>query len=172
MVRICYLLLTEKYENDSFIFMGDSAGGNIILAFIQKLIDEDISKLPIKNILFSPCVDLTFSNPEIKEVEHLDFILTRELLQYGADQYANGDDLNHYLLSPINGDLNNFPETVIFYGSHEILMPDILRFKARAERTGARIFFHEYDSMQHDWILFSIPERKRVIQEVVGIIGT
>jgi acetyl esterase/lipase len=172
MVKHSYLLLTEKYINDSFIFMGDSAGGNIVLSFIQQLIEENISNLPIRNILFSPCVDLTFSNPEIKEVEHLDLILSRDLVQFGAAQYANGDDLNHYLLSPINGDLNNLPETVIFYGTHEILMPDILRFKAKAERLGARIYFHEYEGMQHDWVLFSMPERERVIQEVVGLIGT
>lgn len=172
MVKNTYLLLIEKYANDNFILMGDSAGGNIALAFVQKLINENFSNLPKRNILFSPAVDLTFSNPQIKEVEHLDYILSRELVLFGAAQYANGDDLNLYLLSPINGDLNDFPETDIFYSTHEILMPDILRFKAKADKTGAMINFYEYESMQHDWVLFSIPERQRVIKEVIGMIGT
>jgi len=172
MIKNTFLLLLERYANDSFILMGDSAGGNIALSFVQQLICENFSKLPIRIILFSPALDLTFSNPQIEEVKHLDYILSRELVLFGAAQYANGDDLHQYLLSPINGDLDGFPETDIFYSTHEILMPDILKFKTKAEKADARINFHKYEGMQHDWVLFPIPERQRVLKEIIGIIGT
>ena len=170
MLENCYSILKEKYEEDSFILMGDSAGGNIALAFTQKLILEEITTLPSRLILFSPCVDLTFTNPDIKKLEPLDFILSEDLVKFGANNYANGDNLEQHLLSPVNGDLHKLPETDIFYGTHEILMPDILRFKAKAEESGASISFHEYEAMQHDWVLFPIPERQEVIHKVIGIL--
>ena len=170
MVKNAYISLTEKYASDAFILMGDSAGGNIALALVQELVTEKFPHLPIRNILFCPAVDLTFSNPQILHVEPLDHILSRELLLSGAGQYANGEDLNHHLLSPINGDLDRLPETDIFYGTHEILMPDILKFIARAEKAGARINSYEYEGMQHDWVLFPMPERKKAINEVIGIL--
>lgn len=169
MVKHTYLMLTEKYAGDKFVLMGDSAGGNIALAFVQKLINEKYSELPVRNILFSPALDLTFSNPQIPDLEHLDYILSRELLIYGAARYANGDDLNLSLLSPINGDLENLPETDIFYSTHELLMPDIQRFQMKAEKSGARINVYKYEGMQHDWVLFPIPERQKALKEVIGI---
>jgi len=171
MVMKTYSLLLEEYPDDHLILMGDSAGGNIALAFVQKLIRENISNLPVKNVLLCPCVDISFSNPEIQEIVHLDHILSVELVQHGAIQYSDGDDQDQYLLSPINGDLEKIPETAVFYSTHEILMPDILRLKAKAENTGARFKFCEYEGMQHDWMLFPIPESQKVIEEVCDFIA-
>jgi surfactin synthase thioesterase subunit len=53
MVQQSFRLLIEKFPDDDFIFMGDSAGGGLALAFAQKLVNEKASKLPIKNFFFA-----------------------------------------------------------------------------------------------------------------------
>lgn len=46
-----YFKLLEKYPDDNFIFMGDSAGGGLALAFAMKLKNENIKYSPVKLIL-------------------------------------------------------------------------------------------------------------------------
>jgi len=65
MVQLSYDRLTNQYPDDRFIFMGDSAGGGLALAFAQKLLDENAAIQPIKSILFSPWLDLSMQNTEI-----------------------------------------------------------------------------------------------------------
>ena len=64
-------------------------------------------------------------------------------------------------------DLSNKTQT------HDItsIDADTLRLKAKAENTGVRFKFFEYEGMQHDWMLFPIPERQKVIEEVCDFIA-
>ena len=164
-----YDILVNKYPDDDFIFMGDSAGGGLALAFNQKLILEQYKKLPIKLILFSPWIDLTMSNPEVSNYESVDVILSLTLLKNGAEMYAGNADLKNPLLSPINGGMEGLPEMLVFYGTNEVLYPDGLKWK---EQMSHRDDFHyrEFADMQHDWVIFPIPERAAVINEVCTFI--
>ena len=119
-----YEKLINHYPRDNFIFMGDSAGGGLALAFAQKLKQEKHNKLPVKIVLLSPWLDITMSNPDIKNQESLDYVLTVKMLRNAGMKYSNGDDMDQYLLSPINGEFNDIPETIIFYGTEELFHPD------------------------------------------------
>ena len=120
MVSGAYEMLIKQYPFDNFIFMGDSAGGGLALAFAQKLIKEKHKKFPVKIVLLSPWLDLTMSNPAIKKQEHSDHILTLKMLQHAGMKYSNGDKQDQYLLSPINGKLTNLPKTIVFFGTEEL----------------------------------------------------
>ena len=103
MVLESYNLLLKLYDHDEFIFMGDSAGGGLALAFLQKLRDDQMHPRPVKTVLFSPWLDITMGNPDIKSVEEIDILLTLERLHVAAAAYSNGADLYQPLLSPIYG---------------------------------------------------------------------
>lgn len=170
MISSAYDTLVKHYPTDCFIFMGDSAGGGLALAFAQKLIKENYSKLPRKLILLSPWLDLTLSNPAIHNLEISDQILSVEMLQKAGLNYSNGDNQDQYLLSPINGELYNIPSTIVFYGTEELFYADCIRLKSLAESTNRSIHFSEYKNMQHDWALFPIPESKLLVLEVCNFI--
>ncbi len=170
MVSGAYDLLRKQYPNDHLILMGDSAGGGLVLAFTQKLIKEKYPYIPQKLILLSPWLDLSMSNPDIAELESRDYILSRKMLENAATGYANGDPMNHYLLSPINGELEKLPPTLLFYGTEELLYADCIKLKKIAAAKNAPIIFREYKNMQHEWVLFPIPERNQVINEIVDFI--
>jgi len=171
MVSGVYDLLIEKYPTDNFIFMGDSAGGGLALAFAQKLIKEKYKKLPVRIVLLSPWLDLTMSNTAIKKLEHSDHILTLKMLKYAALKYSKGDKQNQYLLSPINGELTNLPKTIVFYGTEELFYADCLRLKSMTDRNNLNFIYREYHKMQHDWALFPIPESKQFIDEICDFIN-
>jgi epsilon-lactone hydrolase len=166
MVQQCYHKLLNENPNDRFMFMGDSAGGGLALAFAQKLAAENAAIQPQKLILFSPWLDMNLQNSEL---EKLDKILSVATLRDAAKAYSGGEDINQYLLSPINGKLQGLGETLIFYGTHEILYNDCLKLK---EKTAGleNFYFQEFAEMQHDWVLFPIAEADKALEIAVEFI--
>jgi acetyl esterase/lipase len=131
---------------------------------------EKHNKLPVKIVLLSPWLDITMSNPDIKNQESLDYILTVNMLRNAGMKYSNGDNMDQYLLSPINGELNDIPETIIFYGTEELFHPDCNKLKSMIAPGKQNIIFKEYQKMQHDWAIFPIPESKQVVNEICEFI--
>ncbi|MCB2220615.1 MAG: alpha/beta hydrolase [Bacteroidetes bacterium] len=170
MVSGAYELLIKQYPADNFIFMGDSAGGGLALAFAQKLIKEKHKKLPARIVLLSPWLDLTMSNPAIKKLEKSDHILTIKMLKYAGLKYSDGDKQDQYLLSPINGEFAKLPETIVFYGTEELFYADCLRLKPLTDANRQKFIFREYQKMQHDWAIFPIPESNEVVDEICDFI--
>ena len=163
MVQQAYNKLIYDFPDSEFIFMGDSAGGGLALAFAQKLLNEKAAIQPIKLVLFSPWLDMSMENQEIKTIEKFDKILSVVALRKAASLYSGGDDLSNYLLSPIHGNFDGLGEVLVFYGTHEILYPDVLKLKTITANLG-NFHFREFDKMQHDWVLFPIPEAKQAIK--------
>lgn len=166
MVTQSYETLVTTYPGDDFILLGDSAGGGLALAFTQKLIRDEFKPLPVKNILLSPWIDITLSNQAIRNYQQLDCILNDDFLNHCANSYAGGDDQKQYMLSPIYGELDHMPETAVFYGTHEMLLPDCLKLKDKAESANANFIFHAYENMPHDWGILPIPEREQLIDDI------
>lgn len=166
MISNTYDILTKKYKNDKFILLGDSAGGGLAFAFSQKLIKDNFPVLPLKNVLISPWLDITMTNPDISKTDKVDHFLCIDTLKFVGGVYANGDDQHQYLLSPINGDLNNLPDTAVFYGTHENFFADCAKLKKMVKNLNTHFKFYEYKKMQHDWAMFPIPEAKKAINEI------
>jgi len=169
MIQKAFDSLTEQYPDDRFMLMGDSAGGGLALAFALKLANENVKVQPVKNILFSPWLDLSMQNQEIKNQEVLDKILPLNALIEAGKKYAGGDNTGNYLLSPIHGDLASVNNTLIFYGTHELFYPDCKKL-AEQTRNFGNFVFHEFTEMQHDWVIFPIPEAKQALDTAIEFI--
>ncbi len=170
MITGAYEMLCQQYPADNFIFLGDSAGGGLALAFTQKLVKEKHHKLPVQLILLSPWLDLSLSNEALKELEESDHILTVDMLRHAAKSYSGGDDPGHYLLSPINGELEDLPPTIVFYGADELFAADCRKLRSMTKNIDQSIAFREYPGMQHDWVLFPLPESDRAVDEICAFI--
>ncbi|EED36282.1 hypothetical protein NOR51B_2232 [Luminiphilus syltensis NOR5-1B] len=170
MVTDTYTALLTQYPNDEFVFIGDSAGAGLAMGLYQKLVDQQHPQIPTQLILLSPWLDLTLSHPDNKSLESSDHILTLRMLQNAAERYANGGDQEHYWLSPINGRLDDFPPTIIFYGSEELFYNDCQKLERMVSENG-NFVFKFYPGMQHDWPMFPIPESTRVVEDIIGFMG-
>lgn len=117
-----YKKLIELYESildknpDSISFMGDSAGGNIALSLAIQLKEKNL-KQPKNIVLFSPCLDLTLSDPAIKDFEKLDPMLAPDGLLTMYQAWAGKTKLTNKILSPINANLKGLGK------SHYLLEP-------------------------------------------------
>jgi acetyl esterase/lipase len=167
-----YSHILKKHPNSQFVFMGDSAGGNIALSFALQLRDKDI-KLPSKIILFSPCLDLTFSDEKINEMEkqNIDPLLATIGLKLMAAQWVRPSaDFKNPIFSPINANFDDINNILLFVGTHEILYPEACKFNEKFKKENKHIVFVEKSYLLHAWPLHPIAEAKQALKIVKDFI--
>lgn len=138
--------------------MGDSAGGTLTVGLVQRLIAQG-KKLPEKIVPLSPAADLTFSNPEAKEVEARDPMLALYGVTDMAHMWGKETDLNDPALTPINGNLNGFPPTLLFISTDDILCPDDLILYEKLKAAGCDITAVVGQGLWHVFAICDTPER-------------
>ncbi|MDN3668476.1 alpha/beta hydrolase [Echinicola jeungdonensis] len=170
MVKDLYNELIKKVDPAKFILMGDSAGGGLALALAQLMKNEQMPQ-PSQIILLSPWLDLSLTNPEIKDIDPSDLFLGVEGLQLAGKAYAGNTSPGNYLLSPINGSLEGLGKISIFMGSREILVADARKLKSMAHAKGIALNYHEFEGMFHTWMLLNLPESKKAKKLIIELIN-
>jgi monoterpene epsilon-lactone hydrolase len=153
----------------NIILMGDSAGGGFALALAQKLRNEHIAQ-PAQIILLSPWLDITLTNPRIKDINCVVPFLGIEGLRRAGKIYAGDASPDHYLLSPVNGSLEGLGKISIFIGSKDILVADTRRLISLAESKGIEVNYYEYKDMLHAWMFLNFPESKTAKQQIIDLV--
>jgi len=147
-----YTDLLSYTETENIIFMGDSAGGGLALAMAMKLRDSE-RRLPSKLILLSPWLDVTMENPKLPEVEELDQMLALPGLIEAGEHYAGDTDRKESYISPLFGNLEGLPPSLLMIGTHDVLLCDCRILKEKSEETGYDLSYEEWDEMFHVWML-------------------
>ncbi len=162
MVVPLYKEIQQKVDvSNELIIMGDSAGGGLSLALLEKISQEDI-KMPKKTILISPWLDVRMDNPKIEQVKEQDKKLNKEALKIAGLAYAGNDGIDSYLVNPIDGDLSKINNLTIFTGTKDILNPDVYKLKEKAEKNNINIDINEYQDAGHIWIIDKDSDEKIV----------
>lgn len=153
MVVPLYKEIQQRVDvSNELIIMGDSAGGGLSLALLEKISQEDV-KMPKKTILISPWLDVRMDNPKIEQVKEQDKKLNKEALKIAGLAYAGSDGIDSYLVNPIDGDLSKINNLTIFTGTKDILNPDVYKLKEKAEKNNINIDINEYQDAGHIWII-------------------
>lgn len=153
MIKPLYKEIIERISPEDLIMMGDSAGGGMALALLEKVTVED-KKVPSKTILISPWLDVTMENSAIDQVQSKDPLLNKQVLKLAGIAYAGTEEnTKNYLVSPIYGPLTGLKNIVIFTGTNDILNPDVHRLKQIGEEQKASIQIKETYGATHDWLL-------------------
>jgi len=158
-----YQKVIELYPDDEFIFMGDSAGALVILSVMQ-LIKQKQLKMPKATILISPWLDFSLSNPDIKDYEEKDKILSLSRFK-GLEAY---DDIknNKNIVSPMDYDYQEVID--IYLGTNDILYPDACLFEEKNEHVHLRIF----NEFPHVFALLPMKQSNKVHQGIIDIINS
>jgi acetyl esterase/lipase len=129
--------------------VGDSAGGNLAISIVLRLMDAGRS-LPTSVITMSPWLDMENSGATIETNNATDFLITREGLQANIDRYLTGGaDPTDPFVNPLYADLTGFPRLYIVAGSVESLLDDSVRLNALAEKCGVDVTFTVGEGQQH-----------------------
>jgi len=134
---------------------GDSAGGNLTIALINRLRAAN-EALPWAAWLVSPWTDLTMSGATLDTKDAIDPIIHKGYLAELADAYVPASiDRRDPLISPLFADLRGFPPMLIQVGSAETLLADATRLAAVAGAADVDVRLEIWPHMIHAWPLWN-----------------
>jgi monoterpene epsilon-lactone hydrolase len=146
-------LLRAGYKPESVAFVGDSAGGGLVMATLVTL-KEQGRPLPGAAVCVSPWVDLQATGASYFERQALDPMIDRPLVDFLAGLYLNGHDPQEPAASPIHADLRGMPPLLIQVGEREVLFSEAARLYEKALASGVDATFEEWPQMVHVWHLY------------------
>lgn len=153
--RVWDHLMYLGYGARDIVIAGDSAGGNLALALCLRLKAKH-RMLPGAILLMSPWTDMTLSGISYEQRRKFDPILSLEYIQAVIKAYAGDNDLTSPTLSPLFGNFEGFPPTLIQVGTHEILYSDSERLRDRMLEAGVSCRLEVWDDMWHVFQMFPL----------------
>lgn len=152
-----YQMMLEETTADHIVFMGDSAGGSVILSLAMYIKELGLPQ-PKEIILISP--GASFGQLQTEEdkkylelLEKKDLILGSKCMPTISDKWRNGLPENDYRATPIYGDLEGLGHITLFTGTADILNLDARQLKRKAEEHHIDINYIEKEDAIHGWFL-------------------
>lgn len=166
-----YSFALSHYAAENIVLMGDSVGGTLIIALVQRLIKNQ-QPLPSKLILLSPVLDASFSNPAIAAIEPQDPMLSVAGAKSAKQLCAIAGDLRDPRISPLYGSCKRFPETHLFAGELDITYPDQQVFAERLQEANVNFSLIIGKGMPHIWPLLPVmKEAKQARNQLIAILN-
>ncbi len=162
--------LYKKINKKRINFLGDSAGGGFVLSYAMYLRNRNINQ-PQNIIMMSPWLDVSMSNPELKESEKKDAISGIAGNKYAGKLWADKLNVKNYLVSPIYGNFNDLGKMTIISGEKDILKPDCLKLSKILDAQTIKNNYIEYKGQGHDFGAYPTKEGKLLINDIVEIIN-
>lgn len=163
-------LLAEGVHPASLFLAGDSAGGGLSLALMQKLREHQKIQ-PRALALMSPWTDMTFSGASHHERVERDPMLDMTRIRECTDFYcADEEDKSNPLVSPLFANLEGFPPMFVQVGSEEILYDDATRLVENAQQAGVEARLQVWEGMPHVHQIAAgmLPESKAALRDIAA----
>jgi epsilon-lactone hydrolase len=168
-----YHWLVGRMNPARIVFVGDSAGGGLVIATLHKMRDEGFA-LPRAAVAISPWTDLALTGASLHRNAKSDPMMDVKRLPAFARNYLGQADPRHPYASPLYGDAAGLPPMLIQVGSDEILRDDAVRMAAKLRQAGRDVELEEWPRMPHVWHHYArlIPEGRRAIERIGAFVQT
>lgn len=134
---------------------GDSAGGNLTLALMNRLRDAG-EALPACGWLLSPWTDLTQSGESLSSKDSVDPLIHRAYLDELAAAFVPaGMKARDPRISVLWSDLAGLPPLLVQVGSDETLIDDSIRVARAAGCAGVPVTLEVWPHMIHAWPMWN-----------------
>lgn len=144
------LLLESGFEACRVALAGDSAGAGLAVALLLRLKELGLPQ-PACALLLSPWVDMTATADSYSRNAKRDPVLTREIMQFLAEQYLGNRPRETPLASPVFADLSGIAPLTIFVGATEALLDDALALTRAAGLANVSVRLEIWPKMFHFW---------------------
>jgi acetyl esterase/lipase len=141
-------LISQGLDARQIVIGGDSAGGNLALATLQRVLIEE-KPTPACAILLSPFLDLTLSGGSILDNARHDPVFTPAFGIGIRKFYAHGARHSDCGVSPLFGSFRGLPPLLLQVGSTEMLLDDAVRAAELANAAGVPTCLEIWDRLPH-----------------------
>jgi len=166
-------LLTQRSAR-SMAMGGSSAGGGITMASVQRLIELG-TDTPGALFLGTPGSDLTGTGDTFHTNEDVDrnIPVYEGFIEAAVKLYAGGLDLTDPRISPIYGDVDGFPPTLLVSGTRDAFLSNTVRTHIKLREAGGVADLLVYEGMSHGDYLheYTSPETRHWATELSGFLA-
>jgi monoterpene epsilon-lactone hydrolase len=159
--------VATQFDPRRIAFVGDSAGGGLVLATMKKLRDQaDI--LPRAAVAVSPWTDLALTGQSLRTNYKADPMMDAAQFPEIAKRYLGIADPHDPYVSPLYGNAAGLPPTLIQAGGDEVLLDDAVRMAEAMRAAGCEIELDVWPKMPHVWHLYAriLPEGRQAIDRI------
>ena len=158
-----YRHLLEQYNPENIVLIGESAGGNLVIA-LSLLLREKGIPLPKAIYANSPATQLvTYTDSyrafSLKE----DFIVTEGIIENMRGVYFLPGEEKDPLISPLYGNLSGLPPITVSASECECLLDDAKLLYEKLNAAGNDTRLLTYPKLCHAFIIS--PQMKRVVRD-------
>ena len=159
-----YKALLAERSPEEIVVGGTSAGGNLAAALVLRVRDSGFP-LPAAVVINTGAFDLTGASDSWQTNLGLDNLLT------GSEKpcmelYAGSHDLREPYISPLFGDLTEFPPTILLTGTRDRLLSDNVRMHRALRNAGVDARLHVWEAAGHGGFLGTAPEDRERFGEM------
>jgi acetyl esterase/lipase len=142
--------LVKTNDPKKMAIFGTSTGGGMTLAMVLRAKKEGLP-LPAATAPGTPWSDMTKTGDTFFTNEMIDNILVSNdgWLGDAAKLYANGTDLKDPQLSPVYGDYDGFPPTILTSGTRDLFLSNTVRVHRKLRQAGVVSDLHVFEGQSH-----------------------
>ena len=158
-----YRYLLARYKPENIVLLGESAGGNLVVA-LSLLLREKGLPLPKAVYANSPAAQLveytdSYRKFSLKE----DFIVTEGIIENMRGVYFLPGEETNPLVSPLYGNLSGLPPVTVSASECECLLDDAKQLYEKLKAAGNDARLLTYPKLCHAFIIS--PQMKRVVRD-------
>ncbi len=146
-------MLQAGYDPKKITIMGESAGGNLTLALLLLLKQENYPQ-PGAAIPISAGTDFRFKSESIKTRSRMDPWISPSAIPRMVFSYVRDASVENPFLSPILGNLHGLPPLLILVGGKEVVHDDSINFARKAIASGVDVTLDVQKEMIHAYHIF------------------
>eukprot|EP00760_Papus_ankaliazontas_P034449 PhM_4_TR7201/c0_g1_i1/m.51398/K14731/mlhB, chnC; epsilon-lactone hydrolase len=157
-----------------FLFMGDSAGGALVILTLLRLGAQQGLPKPVASVTFSPYVDLTTSSDSWTRNNGLDFILEPRIIElaHGFSERVVRKNVDPKVFSPAHmtpAELSDLSPLYVSASLHEPVIDEIQTFAAKAREAKVELVLEEVPHVPHVFSGFWMwaPESAASVDKIV-----
>jgi acetyl esterase/lipase len=153
-----YTTLLKHYKPEMLAIGGSSAGGGLALAALLRMKKEHLP-MPAAVYAGTPWADLSKCGDSLFVNEGID----RKVVTYdgfvaaAAELYASNHDLKTPEISPLYGNFEHFPPTIIISGTRDLFLSLAVRVHRKLRAAGVQADLHVFEGLSHVEY-FAIPD--------------
>ena len=151
---------------------GDSAGGNIALALLHRILAKGLPP-PAAVAVLCPVTDLRLGNASLAANRRTDPLVSTRWGARGVTAYLNGADPAQPDASPILGDFTGAPPVLIHTDTTEVLYDDARLMADHLRAQGVAVTLRSQTGLPHVWHMNvgRTPEADASVAEVADFLA-
>jgi acetyl esterase/lipase len=166
-----YKAAVKMTDPKKIAVFGSSAGGALTLEMMLRAKQEGLP-LPGAIAPGTPMSDVTKVGDSFQTNALVDNVLVSPdgFCDAATRFYAQDHDLHDPMLSPIYGDMNGFPPTILTTGTRDLLLSNTVRVHRKLRQAGVDAVLQVFEGQSHAQFYRDdrVPEVKEAFQEIAG----